>query len=159
MKTHQTHPSKPQTLPRLSSSSQACRGLVRLSAALSSPVLKVVHTPHMTSSYADSTRCRQLSSAYAPASGTFKIWGSLLQTWVSLSKFHRQSTPERQAGSLTLLCIVWPQQVSGFLVQAHINLQRARKLGTCGRCCQVLIPGLVLPQLPLPLECLPAESG
>lgn len=171
------HTKPTQALQHLSASSQLAHGfpgfqqpwVARSSslgypgpAALGSPVLPVVHTPHMTSSFSRLDTVLVASSAHAPASGTFKIWGSLLQTWVSRSKLHRQSTP-RGASSreldIALQCLA-PAGFWNLGLSPHKPATcRACKLGTCGRCCQVLIPGLVLPQLPWPLECLPAESG
>lgn len=51
-------------------------------------------------------------------------------TWASLSKLRTQPIPELHAGKL--LCIVWPQQICGTLVQAHIKPQHACKSATCG---------------------------
>lgn len=158
-KTHQTHPGKHPTLQRLSVASGACSGLTWPSATLSSLVITVLHTPRVSSSF--SRLCTVLVAflTKCPCFQHLQNMGVSTTTWISLSKFYRQSNLELHAGNSTLFCIVWPQHVSGFLVQAHINLPHACKPGTCWWCCQVLPPGFVLPQLLWPLECLTAESG
>lgn len=130
-----------------------CNGLIWLQQPLAGQCFQVYPYHTWPVPWADSTQRLQLSSSNSCASGTSKILGCLLQLGCHF-QCSTEPTLGLLAGNLTLLCVVWPQQISGTLGQAHINPQRACKQATCGQCC------FLAPFLPkLPLEYLPAESG